>query len=849
MSASEGWLAQRAWTTLPPPLLTLPSEILELCAFHLATAPPNLGPPAALLPLLSVCRDIHRRLGWGRNWGFWARLNSAKFTPSPYPGYLPYDGYPYDPPDAPSTSSSSGNTTKLIRSAHALRARCSALSIIRRGDPFAPGAARALKIAHSDDLAQKGKNRRQLAWANARAFSLRYVRERLYEGRYGDDELTITDSNSLSAAVSALLQRAFPDPPISPADILDELLEDENQLRHDLDAAEALEAQPESAHPAWRVGWPRDAEPSAAAMWVLWAFESEETLRAEPESLRRHMMALLLPMVVAPFRYASALAPPHHYTVPLLPEVYASAAFDDAQMITVPTNHGPERLSSTLAPRAIATGPRTPPTAAQDSSARRPRASSSSRACRSARGWACPPHLPRDRAEAEARFYASGGVGTPPIGPTQEDVLEKNARPMVRFERQLPTVSSSSSSTSTPSTTLTPTAIDALRAVDPGADVDSFDADGDTASGRLAPPLWRSRLCRTYDAPASSTSSSASSRGAPAPAAVGPRTTPAAPSAGTGLETRTGSGRGGAPPGRIGPVYTPGSFTGLWAGTMLMPSEQAYTRLIETPGGVFPQGGLANEEFVTARRPVYMRLREHWSFHPNHPVPPPAPNSTTADEGMRTGWLPPGARVVGVGGSAVEVRVPSGSAPLDLSAPATTSASGWDGRRAETSYTYHTPVDARAPAAEHPAHDRESCPGCVRATSEAGGRTSASLSGGSDADWSEWDAPAWAAHRFDEDEGWERGCDGVQDVVFEGETDQRHGMAWYHYEFAGRVRPWDGLIGLVMRPRERTLGMPTYFISGHLVGKDTFEGTWQMAVQDPLTPSWGGSICLARGED
>ncbi|KAJ7460324.1 hypothetical protein FB451DRAFT_1405555 [Mycena latifolia] len=115
--------------------------------------------------------------------------------------------------------------------------------------------------------------------------------------------------------------------------------------------------------------------------------------------------------------------------------------------------------------------------------------------------------------------------------------------------------------------------------------------------------------------------------------------------------------------------------------------------------------------------------------------------------------------------------------------------------------------------------------------------------------WPEWDAPAWAGHRFADDEGWEGACDGVQDVVFTGSTDPRHGMAWHHYEYAGRVRPWDGLIGLVMRPRDRTRGLGTYFISGHLVGRDTFEGTWQIAAQDVLAPSWGGSVCLARGEE
>ncbi|KAJ7828973.1 hypothetical protein B0H13DRAFT_2116557 [Mycena leptocephala] len=388
-----------------------------------------------------------------------------------------------------------------------------------------------------------------------------------------------------------------------------------------------------------------------------------------------------------------------------------------------------------------------------------------------------------------------------------------------------------------------------------------------------------------------------------------------------------------------------------------MPSEPPYTALVAAPGGAFPEGGLARDDFVAAARPVYMRIREHWSFHPDTPAPPPAPDSTTADEGLREGWLPPGTRVVGVGGGEVEVRVPAASHPVwhsgasvgpNSSFSTSTSAaghSGMSGRRRgeETPYTYHTPLDPRIPnaAREHPAHDREGCLGCVRVRererwergrallgahegSESGseegsegegeGKDDAEMEGGGSsgsdlsqahtrssgsfaarastseersaspssasaasayrgyspsssprsqapsqhsspsqdstaAPWPEWSAPAWAAHRFDEDEGWEGACDGVQDVVFTGETDPRHGASWHHYEYSGRVRPWDGLIGLVMRPLDRTLGLGTYFISGHLVGRDTFEGTWQMAAQDVLAPSWGGSICLARAED
>lgn len=243
-----------------------------------------------------------------------------------------------------------------------------------------------------------------------------------------------------------------------------------------------------------------------------------------------------------------------------------------------------------------------------------------------------------------------------------------------------------------------------------------------------------------------------------------------------------------------------------------MPSEPPYMALVGTPGGALPPSGLSQDEFVAAARPVYMRIREYWSFHPHTPAPPPPPDSTTADEGMRTGWLPPGTRVVGVGAGQVEVRVPtSASAAM---------------RQAETPYLYHTPLDAHARAAEHPAHDTDECPECERGRererwargvaqagsasgsgsvissySSGGGRENAELekeepsdsgsshsmvsdSGSSsqegvssseehtssDAPWPEWDAPAWAAHRFDEDDSWEGGCDGVQDVVFEGEV-------------------------------------------------------------------------------
>ncbi|KAJ7875408.1 hypothetical protein B0H13DRAFT_2348148 [Mycena leptocephala] len=167
---------------------------------------------------------------------------------------------------------------------------------------------------------------------------------------------------------------------------------------------------------ATRMGWP-------------WRY----TLGAEPEPLRRHLMSLLLPFVVAPFRYASTLAPPHHYSR------------EKEKGITVPTNRGAYPIYALGAPsplkyhrkrrgsqhhhylrleypifrkrKSTTTGsskttplltlPQLPPphppppppprkappnqryTRAQDSSLPRPRAFSSSRACRPVQGWAC----------------------------------------------------------------------------------------------------------------------------------------------------------------------------------------------------------------------------------------------------------------------------------------------------------------------------------------------------------------------------------------------------------------------------------------------------------------------------
>ena len=51
-------------------------------------------------------------------------------------------------------------------------------------------------------------------------------------------------------------------------------------------------------------------------------------------------------------------------------------------------------------------------------------------------------------------------------------------------------------------------------------------------------------------------------------------------------------------------------------------------------------------------------------------------------------------------------------------------------------------------------------------------------------------------------------CNGVLDIVFTGLTEERHGNAWCHYIYYGRVREWDGLIVLIGVPVS-----PVYMLS------------------------------------
>ncbi|KDR85898.1 hypothetical protein GALMADRAFT_218961 [Galerina marginata CBS 339.88] len=120
-------------------------------------------------------------------------------------------------------------------------------------------------------------------------------------------------------------------------------------------------------------------------------------------------------------------------------------------------------------------------------------------------------------------------------------------------------------------------------------------------------------------------------------------------------------------------------------------------------------------------------------------------------------------------------------------------------------------------------------------------------------------------------------CKGVRDVVITGETPSSssrgrtglgHGAAgaggqgaggqggqgigvarlWQAYTCYGRVRMWDGLVGILRITRTPQINY--IFIFGYVVGETNFVGEWRVAASDPLRPVWGSAFVMSRrGED
>ncbi|KAF7317076.1 hypothetical protein HMN09_00442200 [Mycena chlorophos] len=78
-------------------------------------------------------------------------------------------------------------------------------------------------------------------------------------------------------------------------------------------------------------------------------------------------------------------------------------------------------------------------------------------------------------------------------------------------------------------------------------------------------------------------------------------------------------------------------------------------------------------------------------------------------------------------------------------------------------------------------------------------------------------------------------------------TDLHHGQAWNHFSFYGRVRSWDGMVGILRVSSDPRLG--TLLFYGYIVAGYKFVGNWRTANEDVTAPAYESSFVLARRED
>lgn len=91
-------------------------------------------------------------------------------------------------------------------------------------------------------------------------------------------------------------------------------------------------------------------------------------------------------------------------------------------------------------------------------------------------------------------------------------------------------------------------------------------------------------------------------------------------------------------------------------------------------------------------------------------------------------------------------------------------------------------------------------------------------------------------------------CHGVRDVLIHGSSDPPHALAWHPFVFRGRVRPWDGLVGILRVSKDGAF-TDTFFY-GYVVGGQNFVGNWRNvgAEMDAGVPAWEGAFSMSKRE-
>lgn len=581
------------------------------------------------------------------------------------------------------------------------------------------------------------------------------------------------------------------------------------------------------------LGWPLQDARNSCALWVMWYLTTKARLLAESPTDRQQLVNIVLPFVTLPYRYPAAFAPPNHFHLPLA--TGGSTELDDStHASSIPTPHGkyPIYLSSDRVWRHVHFNRRTPTTI--------PLVSDSAKLLyfsrRELTPFGIPPHLPLTREDKRERlrqrFIAEaqreGRSLSPPelqrliaaeISPTQEDIREVNAGLLGGD------LATNSSFGKGGGTALTGGASEIV--VDTDGRIVEVD-ESNCPSKRWDNDWWRLRQCRSCWLDGDSADIEGPSQG--------------------GMMA-------GHP--RQGRVYTPGSLTGLWCGRMLIPSQDHLEDMLR-PRGPQPEDGrpvhprpedFTENHLALVSVPVYMRLTEHVCYAPNPVIPCGGRSESTDpaerefDQGLGNGYFPNGMR---------HRRSPDGEGVIFSVPPAATSTS-----TIPEEYYYQTLNSKRGvdtvKSKQGKFHDVDNCPGC-RVEEEA--RQKARLSTSLEEDEEDEDFDHYTQDSVEDDDDFIEemapphdphkvlDCDGIQDIVITGETDDRHGQAWNHFTFHGRVRHHDGMVGILRCPRRPGVG--NIFFYGTIIGGQNFVGNWRVANVDVSMPAWEGAFSLGK---
>ncbi|EMD32612.1 hypothetical protein CERSUDRAFT_99341 [Gelatoporia subvermispora B] len=310
-----------------------------------------------------------------------------------------------------------------------------------------------------------------------------------------------------------------------------------------------------------------------------------------------------------------------------------------------------------------------------------------------------------------------------------------------------------------------------------------------------------------------------------------------------------------------GPVYVPGTLSGLWKGRLSNPDIPAIRAFMT--GSHFP------EEFAThaptlLEYPLYMLFREHHAVSPRIPVPPGG-RPEEYDDGLCNAWFPAGLDLRERAG-----RIQARDAATGFVTEYETFEEGRPNSHNEDTCDvcrHHTreeemdedeDTDEDFPALmdmdggnDIIAHIRARVNAAFNDENmDVDGVLDEELAGEDGADPDDWTSTDGSDDEAgDEQPPLERTCSGIQDIIVTGETLDRHGAAWGHYVFYGRVRAWDGLIAVVRKrepPRANDPTRDVHIFRGYIVGGANFVGSVRPWTHNPRAITGEGPFNMSK---